>query len=93
MTDIKTTFLKDYTPPNFLIKHAELTFWLDDALTRVKTCLTFNRVSAPKNKKQPLVLHGENCELIAIKRDGQRLSDREYQLKDNELIIFNFIGT
>lgn len=89
MTDIKTTFLKDYTPPNFLIKHAELTFWLDDALTRVKTCLTFNRVSAPKNKKQPLVLHGENCELIAIKRDGQRLSDREYQLKDNELIIFN----
>lgn len=88
MTDIKTTFLKDYTPPHFLIKHVELTFRLDEALTRVNTRITFHRATV-ENKQEPLILQGEQCELIAIKRDGRRLSENEYQLKENTLIIFD----
>ncbi|MFZ0219377.1 MAG: aminopeptidase N [Candidatus Aquirickettsiella sp.] len=88
MTDIKTTFLKDYTRPNFLINSVELTFKLDEDSTQVNSRLMLNRPSAPGNKKGPLVLQGENCELIFIKLEGRLLSSSEYELKDNELIIF-----
>jgi aminopeptidase N len=88
MTDIKTTFLKDYTPPSFLINTVELVFKLNEDLTQVNVRLALIRDSAPENKNKPLVLQGENCELIFIKLDGRLLATTEYQLKDNELIIF-----
>lgn len=88
MTEIKTTFLKDYTPPNFLINTIELAFRLDEDLTQVNSRLTLIRDSAPENKHKPLVLQGENCELIFIRLDERLLSTEEYQLTNNELIIF-----
>jgi len=88
MTELKTTFLKDYTPPSFLINTVELTFRLDEDLTQVNSRLVLIRGSAPENKNKPLVLQGENCELIFIKLDGRLLSTKEYQLNNNELIIF-----
>lgn len=88
MTELKTTFLKDYTPPSFLINTVELIFKLDEDLTQVNSRLALIRDSAPGNKDKSLVLQGENCELIFIKVDGRLLSTKEYQLKDNELIIF-----
>lgn len=92
MADIKTTFLKDYTPPSFLIDTVELNFKLDEDTTQVNSHLTLIRDSASENKNKPLVLQGENCELIFIKLDGRLLSDNEYQLKDNELTIFQVPG-
>src|SRR5436189_4625877 len=88
MTEVKTTFLKDYTAPSFLINTVELTFKLDEDLTQVNSRLTVIRDSKLENKNQPLVLQGENCELVFIKLDGRGLSTHEYQLQDNELIIF-----
>lgn len=88
MTELKTTFLKDYIPSSFLISTVELTFKLDEDLTQVNSRLTLIRDSAPENKNKPLVLLGENCELIFIKLDSRLLSAKEYQLKDNELSIF-----
>ena len=64
MTEVKTTFLKDYTPPNFLINTVELTFKLDENLTQVNSRLTIIRDSAPENKNKSLILQGENCELV-----------------------------
>ncbi len=87
MTEVKTTFLKDYTPPDFLIDTVELVFKLDEDLTQVNSRLKFIRNSTPENKNKPLVLQGENCELIFIKLNDRILSTQEYQLKDNELII------
>ncbi|WP_342147160.1 aminopeptidase N [Rickettsiella endosymbiont of Aleochara curtula] len=89
MTELKTTFLKDYTPPSFLINTVELTFKLDEDLTQVNSRLTFIRNSVPENKNKSLILQGENCELIFIKLNGRSLSSKEYQLKDNELTIFH----
>lgn len=88
MTEVKTTFLKDYTPPHFLINTVKLSFKLDEDLTQVNSQLTMIRNYLPENKTKPLVLQGENCELISIKLNGRSLSVKEYQLKDNELIIF-----
>lgn len=89
MTELKTTFLKDYTPPSFLINRVELTFKLNENLTQVNSRLAITRNSISENKNKPLVLQGENCELIFIKLDARLLSNSDYQLKDNELIIFH----
>ncbi|OIZ95953.1 aminopeptidase N [Candidatus Rickettsiella isopodorum] len=89
MTELKTTFLKDYTPPSFLINRVELTFKLNENLTQVNSRLALTRNSISENKNKPLVLQGENCELIFIKLDARLLSNSDYQLKDNELIIFH----
>ncbi|MGA7536421.1 MAG: aminopeptidase N [Candidatus Rickettsiella isopodorum] len=88
MTELKTTFLKDYIPPSFLINRVELTFKLNENLTQVNSRLAITRNSISENKNKPLVLQGENCELIFIKLDGRLLSNSDYQLKGNELIIF-----
>lgn len=88
MTELKTTFLKDYIPPSFLINRVELTFKLNENLTQVNSRLALTRNSISENKNKPLVLQGENCELIFIKLDGRLLSNSDYQLKGNELSIF-----
>ena len=88
MTELKTTFLKDYIPPSFLINRVELTFKLNENLTQVNSRLAITRNSISENKNKPLVLQGENCELIFIKLDGRLLSNSDYQLKGNELSIF-----
>ncbi|MEN9916452.1 MAG: aminopeptidase [Pseudomonadota bacterium] len=88
MTEVKTTFLKDYTPPRFLINTVELTFKLDEDLTQVNSRLTVLRDPKLENKNEPLVLQGENCELVFIKLDGRTLSTHEFQLRDNELTLF-----
>jgi aminopeptidase N len=87
MIEVKTTFLKDYTPPSFLIETVELCFSLDEDLTRVKSHLTVVRDTVQENNNKPLVLQGENCELISIKLDGRLLSAEEYQLEGNELTL------
>lgn len=88
MTKVNTTFLKDYTPPNFSINNVKLTFKLNEDLTQVNSQLRISRNLLPENNNEPLILQGENCELVFIKLDGQQLSLNEYQAKDNELIIF-----
>ncbi len=87
MTEVKTTCLKDYTPPHFLINSVELTFKLIEDLTQVNSRLFIARNVLSKNKNKPLVLQGEHCELKVIKLDGRQLSPHEYYLKDNELTI------
>lgn len=88
MTKVKITFLKDYIPPGFLINTVELTFTLDEELTKVNTRLTCIRNTNLENKSKSLILQGEHCELVFIKLDNRRLSTKEYQLQDNELTIF-----
>lgn len=88
MAEVKTTFLKDYTPPSFLINTVELTFKLNEDLTQVNSRLTILQNPKFENKNKPLVLQGEDCELIFIRLDGRPLSTHEYHLQDNELTIF-----
>lgn len=87
MTQIKTTFLCDYTPPDFLIKTVDLCFILDEALTRVSSHLTILRNPDTKEQTRPLILNGEHLELISIKLNDRLLPIDEYQLNKTELII------
>lgn len=83
---LKTTYLKDYTPPAFSIKTVALTFNLDEDLTTVNARLTVSR-QTKANNHAPLVLQGEDLELIFVKVDDRLLSAKEYQLTAHELTI------
>jgi aminopeptidase N len=83
----KTTFLRDYTPPAFLIKTVELCFHLDETLTQVSSRLTIYYNPNEKEQAKPLILRGEQLELISIKLNDRLLLANEYQQKEDELII------
>ena len=87
MTEAKTTFLRDYTPPDFLIKTVDLCFSLDETLTKVSSHLTISRNPDAKQQTSPLILNGEQLELISIKLTDRLLSESEYKLSETELTI------
>jgi aminopeptidase N len=89
MDQTKTTFLSDYSPPDFFIEKVNLHFTLDEASTKVRSCLSFFRNSAKQNQPSGLVLQGEQLELLAISLNGIALRADEYQLTETELIIPN----
>jgi len=81
----KTIYLEEYTKPDFLIDHVELTFELDEEQTRVHSVLQLTRNTADKNA--PLVLMGESLELGVIKLDGVALDKNAYEVTDTNLTI------
>lgn len=83
----KTIYLKEYTPPDFLIDSVTLTFELADDETLVHSLLKM-RASNPDSEGQcPLVLHGEELVLTDLKLDGNKLPDSAYQVSDEFLTI------
>ena len=89
MNLVKTTFLSDYKPPSFLIKTVDLCFTLDEELTQVHSHLTLSRNPEAKASSDPLILNGEQLELISVKLNDRLLSSSEYQLNETELTIPN----
>ncbi len=87
MTLAKTTFLRDYTPPAFLIKTVDLCFTLRESLTQVRSHLNVVRNPEAKSPSGSLVLNGEQLELVSIKLNGDLLSSSEYQLNESALVI------
>ena len=81
----KTIYLKEYTKPDFLIDHVELTFELDEEQTRVHSALQLTRNTTDKNTA--LVLMGECLELGDIKLDGTTLDKNAYEVTDTNLTI------
>ncbi len=84
---LKTTYLNDYTPPIFSIKTVALIFKLNEDLTQVNARLTLFR-QVEEDNCAPLVLQGENLELVFVKVDDHLLSPKEYRVTRHELIIF-----
>ncbi|MBL8362958.1 MAG: aminopeptidase N [Rubrivivax sp.] len=73
---------RDYAPPAYWIRAAELSFDLDAAKTIVSSKLRVERNTAlPPG--QPLVLHGEDLVLLRVMADGQSLSFRQ----DGSLLV------
>ncbi|MBY4895701.1 aminopeptidase N [Cupriavidus sp. AU9028] len=68
-----TVYRKDYTPPAFAIEHVELLLELDPARTVVTSQLRFTR----QQPDAPLVLAGEDIELLGVRLDGQPLDDHD----------------
>ena len=66
-----TVYRKDYTPPAFAIDHVDLVLDLDPQRTVVTSTLKIQRTGAAD---APLILAGEELELVGVRLDGQPFS-------------------
>ena len=86
-TDIAPTiFRQDYTPYPYRLPQVRLEFDLAAQSTQVRSELRFEPApdTAPGT---PLVLNGEDLELLEVRLDGRPLSADEYQLSDGTLTL------
>src|SRR5690348_7942036 len=83
----KAVLLKDYAPPAYLITGIALDVELraDDALS--KATLSIRRNPASSQKDAPLVLDGEELELLSVALNGNALSPAQYKVTAEELSI------
>ena len=85
----RTIYLKDYQVPDYLIDTVELRFELEPAATRVSSRLTVRFHPDVHKDNRQLVLNGQALTLIEIRIDGNLLSDADYTLDDDALILEN----
>ena len=83
----KTIFLKDYTPPAFLISTVELEVEIRDEDAIVRARLMLARNPDATDKAAPLVLNGDELTLQSIAIDGRKLKDGEYSVDAAKLTI------
>ncbi len=81
-------FLKDYTPPVFLIRTVDLCFQIFEKATVVHSKIHFYR-----NIKEgdSLFLDGECLKLLEIKIDGEKLSSDQYEQTDDGLVLKSLV--
>jgi aminopeptidase N len=85
----KAIQLKDYAPPAWIIETIDLDFDLRDGGTRVTSRLGIRRNTAagtPENAA-PLVLDGQEMELVSVAVDNRVLSPDDYALTADSLTI------
>ncbi|MEO5340990.1 MAG: aminopeptidase N [Magnetococcus sp. MYC-9] len=81
-------YLKDYSPPDYLVDTIDLTFELDPKATLVHSRLTLRRNPArPASVPPPLYLDGQALELLHIAMDGVPLPASRYRVDANRLCI------
>ena len=85
-TETPITFLRsDYKEPAYTIKSVDLDIALIPARTIVVNRMTMERAAGSQN--QPLVLHGEEQELVSVRVNGEIV--REYELTPHSLTLNN----
>ncbi|MGE3318757.1 MAG: aminopeptidase N [Candidatus Berkiella sp.] len=90
---LKTTYLKDYRPPDFNIKSIDLQFELYEERTLVHSHLQINRDSSQGAHQRPLILVGECLKLISLRLNDQGLTPNQYEISGIELKIPNVPDT
>jgi aminopeptidase N len=83
-THKKETFLKDYTPPAYLVDAIHLRVELDAKATLVEARL---QIRANSTEPQPLVLYGKRLELLAVTLEGVELPPTRYHFAEGLLTI------
>ncbi|MCE4071930.1 MULTISPECIES: aminopeptidase N [Pseudomonas] len=88
----KVIYLKDYQAPEYLIDETNLTFELYEDHTLVHAQLVMRRnpdraAGAPGDGLPPLVLDGQQLELLSVALDDQALEAGQYQLDENHLTL------
>ena len=83
----RTIYLKDYTPPAYLVDTVDLHFELDEETTRVRSRMHLRRNEAAQSGEAPLQLDGSHQTLLGLKLDGEALSTNAYELSDEQLTI------
>jgi hypothetical protein len=80
------TRLIDYRPPAWTVRDVALRFELDFAETRVFARLRLERHPA-RDDGEPLRLHGEDLETVALRLDGRLLGSADYRIDEDGLEI------
>ena len=80
----QTIYLKDYTPPSFEVLSIDLNIQVFDDHTLVHSQLLMQRQQAGD-----LILFGRDLELLSISLNGQALTDSDYVLDTEQLIVKN----
>src|SRR3990167_7780760 len=83
---LEPTYLKNYTPPDFLIDRVYLHVDVQEDFTVVKSLLHMQH-NPHSTQTVPLVLDGENLQLQAIFLDKKALSQKEYVINETHLTI------
>jgi aminopeptidase N len=83
----QTIYLKNYTPPDYLIDRVYLDVNLHPTATRVRSCLQVRRNLASQSKNAALVLDGDALELDEVKINGERLGESSYARTDTSLTL------
>ncbi len=83
-----THYLKDYQKPHYSIHQTHLEFDIHDEYTQVtNTMHVYREPNTPDNA--PLVLNGEQQELISVSLNGAPLTPNHYQRNDEHLTLQN----
>jgi aminopeptidase N len=83
----KTVFLKDYSPPSFLIDETHLIFQLFEERTIVRSRLLMRKNPQSKSGDASLVLDGQQLLLKEVLLDGVSLAESAYTLDEGSLTI------
>jgi len=78
----KAIFLNEYQAPDYLIETVDLDFLLTEEKTTV--CSVMKMI---KQSDGPLVLNGQELELISVKVNGTEVNDDNYTCDDDSLTI------
>src|SRR3546814_11904901 len=84
--------LQDYAPPPHLIDTVDLTVALDDEWTGVTAVLRGRRNPAAGEGAVPLVLNGQDQELLSVSLTGRRLGPAEYRVAAEHLKLPGVAG-
>jgi aminopeptidase N len=82
-----TVYLRDYTPPAFLISAIDLDIDLQEDHACVRARLSVHRNPQAAQGNAPLVLDGDELELESVAIDGRTLAAGEYRLDEAHLAI------
>ena len=82
-----TTLLSDYTPPPFLIDTVDVDIDFRSGEAIVTAQLALRRNPASHTPNAPLVLDGEEPELLGISLDGVELAPDRYRLSPSQLTL------
>ena len=88
----QTVYLKDYTPPEYLIDKVELAFDLDEQCTVVRSNLSLRRNPQCRAESGSLSLMGEGLELLGIALDGVDLDETAFSINLESLTIHEVPG-
>ncbi len=84
----QAVYLKDYTPPPYLIDDVHLTFAIFQKYTQVTAVLNIHK-NPDVQDQQALMLDGDELELKSVWVDGKLLPEAEYAQEGKKLIITN----
>ncbi len=83
----QTTYLKDYTPPPFLVDKVDLEIDLGEDWSTVKARLCFRSNPDFKDENSTLVLDGQNMKLQKIHLDNMQMNPNQYSVDESHLTI------